>query len=63
LRLLSLTRGARPLLLLVIFLALLCLYANPLRLFAKALVLKRGRISEMRETLPQRIYLRVCGDR
>jgi hypothetical protein len=61
-RLRSLTRCARPLLLLIIFLALLCVYANPLRLFAKGLVWKRGRISEMREPLPQSIcYLRVCG--
>ncbi len=37
-----LTRGARPLLLFIIFLAVLCLYAIPLRLFAKALVLKRA---------------------
>ena len=63
--------GARPLLLLIIFLALLCLYANPLRLFAKALVLKRGRISE--NTLPlwppdlppskrDALPLSVCGE-
>jgi hypothetical protein len=59
LRLRSLPRGARPLLLLH---ALLCLYANPLRLFANALVLKRGRFSEMREPLQQSIrYLRVCS--
>jgi hypothetical protein len=33
-----------------------------MRLFAKALVLKGGRISETREPLPQSIgYLRVCG--
>ena len=50
------------LLLLIIFLALLCLYANPLRLFAKSLVLKGGRISEMRKPLQQSVgYLRVCA--
>jgi hypothetical protein len=53
LRLRSLPRGASPLLLLLLrsLLAFLC-FASPLRLFASATVLKRGRISEMREALP-----------
>ena len=62
LRLRTLPRGARPLLLLIIFLPLFCLYVNPLSLFAKALVLNKDGISEMREPLPLSIgYLRVCG--
>ncbi len=50
----SLTRGARPLLLCSRLLAILCC-ASPLSLFASVFALKRGRISEMREALPQRI--------
>jgi hypothetical protein len=37
-------------------------YANPLKLFAKALVLKRGRIIEMWEPFPQRIVICVFVD-
>ena len=51
LRLHSLPRGARPVLLRSKLLAFVgC--ANPLRLFASATVLMRGRISEMRDALP-----------
>jgi hypothetical protein len=36
--------------------------ASPLSLFHNTFALKRGRISEIREALPQRIcHLRVCG--
>ncbi len=48
----------RTLLLLIIFLPLFCLYVNPLRLFAKTLVLNRDGISEMRESLPLSIGCR-----
>ncbi len=51
LRLRSLLRDARPLLLRCRLHAFLCC-AGPLRLFASVTVLKRGRISEMQEALP-----------
>ena len=51
LRLRSLPRGARPLLLRSRLLAFLCC-ASPLRLFASVTVLRRDRISEMQEALP-----------
>jgi hypothetical protein len=56
LRLRSLPRGARPLLLRSRLLAFLCC-ASPLRLFARATVLKRGRISEMQKPLPCQPWL------
>jgi hypothetical protein len=58
----TLTRGVCPLLLFIIFLSVfLSLYDNTLRLFTQGLVLKRDRISEMRDPLSQSIsYLRVC---